>query len=405
MLNPKTNQRELAYVVTIDSITPLEGYDRVELAHVGGWTIVVGKENFKPGDLGVYFEIDSKLPMVKPFVDMEFLAKKKFKIKTQKMCGVISQGLLMSASDFGGELYQDGDGTQYIRINEKSYAKGDFLTEVLGVTYASAADNERKKRTTDKYKRMSQRLGAKANTPFYKWMYQREWGKKVLYLLYGNKRKDGVIPWPAHICKKTDVERIQNQLYLLNDKQPYVATEKVDGSSFTVAIERGLFGRYKYYICSRNIVFKDESQKSYYDDNIWYEMYFKYNLKDKITQMIEDLNVSNLAIQMEIYGSGVQKRDYSINEHRIAVFHIISNREKLPMDRVVELCEKYDLPHVPIVCDNFIFPNTIEELQAFVEGAPSKLDGKMREGIVFYDKATGQIYTKFVSPEYLLKFH
>ena len=52
MLNA-ANERELAYLVKIDNITPIAGYDRVELAHVGGWTIVVGKNEFKPGDIAV----------------------------------------------------------------------------------------------------------------------------------------------------------------------------------------------------------------------------------------------------------------------------------------------------------------------------------------------------------------
>ena len=51
MLNPKTNERELVYVVTIDDIKPIEGRDRVECAVVGGWTIMVRKDQFKPGDL------------------------------------------------------------------------------------------------------------------------------------------------------------------------------------------------------------------------------------------------------------------------------------------------------------------------------------------------------------------
>lgn len=89
MLN-KDNIRELAYLVTIDAVTPIEGYDRVELAHVGGWTMVVGKQQFHPGDIAVYFEIDSKLPEVAPFTDNEFLAKKNYKVKTQKMCKSVS---------------------------------------------------------------------------------------------------------------------------------------------------------------------------------------------------------------------------------------------------------------------------------------------------------------------------
>ena len=108
MINAKTGERELCYLTRIDEVTPIPGYDRVELAHVGGWTIVVGKGEFKAGDPAIYFEIDSQLPEKPPFSDMEFLASKHYKIKTQKMCKSISQGLLMSVTQFGWEIQADG---------------------------------------------------------------------------------------------------------------------------------------------------------------------------------------------------------------------------------------------------------------------------------------------------------
>ena len=75
------------------------------------------------------------------------------------------------------------------------------------------------------------------------------------------------------------------------------------------------------------------------------------------------------------------------------------------MEKVVEICEKYDIPHVPILNTNYILPDTLEELQNYVEGENSKIDGLPKEGIVFYDKKTGQQYFKFVSPEFLIKYH
>ena len=62
MINPKTQQRELAYVVKIDAIEPIPGADSVEAAIVGGWKVMTRKGTFKPGDYAVYFEIDSKVP-------------------------------------------------------------------------------------------------------------------------------------------------------------------------------------------------------------------------------------------------------------------------------------------------------------------------------------------------------
>ena len=88
------------------------------------------KGTFKKGDLALYFEIDSKVPATEQFA---FLEKKHYKVKTQKYTfggkgNFISQGLLMSAEDFGGTVYQDGSGIYYFHINGKSYAEGDFLT-------------------------------------------------------------------------------------------------------------------------------------------------------------------------------------------------------------------------------------------------------------------------------------
>ena len=403
----KNGTRQLAYVVVVDTVTPIEGYDRVELAHVGGWTVVVGKNEFHAGDPAIYFEIDSKLPEVKPFINMEFLAKKGYKVKTQKMCKSISQGLLMSAANFENQGWSKNELNHIIDSNGNVHKADDesrFLTKQLGVTYYVAEDNTRKANSVDKYKRMAQRNGKLFSHQPFRWLMKRDWGKKFLFVFFGRKR-DKKNEWPSHICSKTDVERIQNMIWVLNDKTPYVATEKVDGSSFTVTAERTRFGKIKYKVCSRNVVFKDENQKCFYDSNIYFEMYHKYNLKEKITKILNDLNLQNVAIQAEIYGTGIQKRDYSLNnEHRIAIFHIVSNNIKYPMDKVVEICTKYDLPHVPIINYNYILPNTLDELQEFTEKYSSILDNKEKEGIVFYD-VTGQKYFKFVSPNFLMKYH
>ena len=415
MLNPKTQQRELAYVVLIDYIEPIVGSDNCECAVVGGWHIMVRKGQFNVGDPGIYFEIDSKVPNTNPA--FAFLEKRNYKIKTQKYTfggkgNFISQGLLMHAEDFGWKNGLDADGHTLIydpKDNSRFwYADGEdrFLTKELGVTYADAEDNQRKAPSVDKYKKMAQRHPEIFRKPFVRWLMKRQWGKDIMFFLFG-KKKDKKNGWPSHIASKTDVERIQNMIWLLKDKQPYVATEKIDGSSFSAMCERGKFGKINYYVCSRNVVFDTPDAPCFYDSNIYFEAWNRYNLKEIITNILKDYNLPNIAIQAEVYGDGVQKRDYSLSngEHQMAVFHIVSNGVKFPMDKTVEICEKYGLPHVPIVDDNYIFPDTIEELQAYVEGETSHIDGKPREGIVFYDKTTGQIYTKFVSPNFLMKYH
>ena len=408
MLN-KNGERELAYVVHIDNIIPIEGADRVEQAIVGGWHIMVRKGQFQIGDLAIYFEIDSKVPE-KP--EFEFLAAKHYKIKTQKYFKgtVISQGLLMSAEDFGWEnttTDQFAGNTPIIKRPDGSYlTEGDFLTKELEVTYAEAEDNKRKANSADKYKKMAQRRPNIFKKKWAQWMMRRNWGKKVMFFFFG-KKKDKKNEWPSHIASKTDVERIQNMIWVLQNKNPFVATEKVDGSSMSVMAEYGKFNKINKYVCSRNVVFENPEQDCYYNTNIYFEAYEKYHLGEKIEQMLKDLNLPNIAIQMEVYGDGVQKRNYSMSngERKIAVFHILSNNVKMPMEKVVELCEKYDLPHVPIIDNNYILPDTIEELQTYVESASSAIDGLEKEGIVFYDKETGTQYFKFVSPSFLMKYH
>ena len=157
MLNANS-ERELAYVVIIDGIEPIPGYDRVESAIVGGWHVIVQKDQFKVGDPAIYFEIDSRVPSDREC--FAFLEKRHYKVKTLKMCKTISQGLLMHASDFGWTI-GDYNGITCISDDEGvlHYATDEsrFLTKKLGVTYADDEDNQRKAPAVDKYKKMASR--------------------------------------------------------------------------------------------------------------------------------------------------------------------------------------------------------------------------------------------------------
>jgi len=406
MLN-KDGIRELAYVVKIDNITAIPGYDRVELAHVGGWTIVVGKGEFHPGDLAVYFEIDSKLPEVEPFTNMEFLAKKHYKIKTQKMCKSLSQGLLMSAVNFKGQTYTDGNGIQYLHFDGTSYAEGDFLTEKLGVTYAVPDDNVRKAAPADKYKRMAQRHGKLfAKQPF-RWLMKRNWGKKILFVFFG-RAKDKKNSWPAWVSK-TDEERVQNIPWILNDKSPWIATEKIDGTSttFTMKRHKGIFGtQYEFFVCSRNVVFDKPDKKCFYETNVYTEMAEKYHMEDVLKRLLNEVftDAEWVTIQGETFGAGVQKRDYSLEGHDFRAFNlIVSNKGRIGSIEAEKIVNPYGIKWVPILETFFILPDTVDELLTIATGK-SVIDGKSREGIVFRSP-NGVKSFKAVSNEFLLEFH
>lgn len=388
MLNEK-KERELAYVVKIDEIHPIEGADRVEVAIVNGWHIMVRKDQFKPGDLAVYFEIDSKVPAEEPFM---FLEPKHFKIKTQKYFKgtVISQGLLMGFEDFGWE--------------KDAYKLGDFLTQKLKVTYAVEEDNARKASSVDKYKKMAQRHGKLFSHQPFRWLMRRTWGKKILFLFFG-KTSDKKTGWPAWVAK-TDEERVENMPWIFDNKSPFVATEKIDGTSTTFTMKRGKFGKNDFYVCSRNVVFDKPDKNCFYDTNVYIEMAEKYDI-EKILESIltDDPTLDWVTLQGETYGAGIQKRDYGLKEHRFAGFNFITSKEgRWDSVRAAKFMTQYNIPWVPILDENYILPDTIEELRAFSHSEGSRIDGVIKEGIVFRSQ-DGSMSFKCVDPEFLMKYH
>ena len=213
MLNAK-GERALAYLVTVDEIKSLEGYDRVEYARVNGWWCVVRKDELHVGDKAVYFEVDSLVN--KDDERFSFMEPRKYKVKTQKMCKVISQGLLLPLTEFP-EL--------------SKYDIGTDVTKKLGVTYYVKEDNDRKAKggnPNEKYNRMAAKHPKLAKKKWFRWLMKRMWGKRLLFVFLGRHIDEKKFRFPAWI-KKTDEDRIENCLWMLEDKQPFVVTEKIDG--------------------------------------------------------------------------------------------------------------------------------------------------------------------------------
>lgn len=407
MLNKK-KERELCYLVSVDKILPIEGADRVEVAVVGGWRIMVRKDCFKPGDPAIYFEIDSKVPATAPF---EFLAAKDYKIKTQKYFKgtVISQGLLMAPSDFGwgvvvaeddrGPGVVDDKG-EYHFLNDESR----FLTQKLGVVYSVAEDNVRKARDVDKYKSMAARHAKLfAHKPF-RWLMRREWGKKLLFVFFGKKKNTNA--WPAWVVK-TDEERVQNIPWILDDKtEKWIATEKIDGTSTTFTMRRKRFNKKEFYVCSRNVVFDKPDKQCFYDTNVYLEMAQKYNIEKILTHLLDKVypDAEWITLQGETYGKNIQKRDYHRPDRCFMGFNlIISNQGRMNSVSAAQLMMEYGIPWVPIISFDFAMPDTVDELLTIATGE-STLDNGMREGLVFRS-FDGCKSFKAVSNEFLMKYH
>lgn len=404
MLNIK-GQRELAYAVKVTNITPIEGADRVELAHVNGWQVMVKKGEYQIGDLAVYFEIDSKLPETEPF---EFMAKYKYRVKTQKFIkgAVLSQGLIMTPAELG----------------LKDVKEGDFLTDKLGVTYYEAEDNTRKADNKKLAELKADKFMEKWATKhkfLAKFAFIRNWRRKRFVKKYFANQKKTKTDWPYWVVK-TDEERVQNlpALFIDNHKE-YWVTEKIDGTSTTFTMLQAPKKKRHAIICSRNVVFNtpEKEDKNYYKDtdgNVYLEMFDKYDI-NKVLNFILDIHPDYefITIQGETYGGTIQKRKYC-DDHRLAIFNFIYKKKgEAPVRlnpaqmygkiKVINEELKTNLETVPIIGKMTLEDYTCETLLIDAEGA-SKIDGHSREGLVFRD-INGKESFKAVSNSFLEKYH
>lgn len=388
----KNGERMLAYTVTIDSITPIEKADNIELAHVGGWNVIIRKHEFNAGDMAVFFEIDSLLPETEW---SEFLRPKKFKVKTYKIgkFNVVSQGLLLPMS---------------ILPDNKTYSVHDDVTKLLGIKYYVAEDNARKAKSNPdaKYNNMCARNSKLAKKKWWKWLMKRACGRKLLFVFFGRK-KDNPKNWPVWV-KKTDEDRIENVMFMLEDKNPYVVTEKIDGTSTTFFLD--LTGRKPDFgVCSRNVRQMDADQKNFVSDmsgigNVYWEMAFKYDVENALKDIAKKHNYKHVVLQGETYGESVQGNKYKLDERRFAAFNLIFDGERLGSVEAKKILAEYDIPFVPIVDDSYILPDA-DDFEEFKQSADGKsvINKKcLREGFV-YRSQDGQKSFKNVSRKFLLK--
>lgn len=355
--------RKLVKLVVVDNIIPHNNADALELAIIGGWQCCVKKGEFQPGDKGVYFEVDSMLPVDVGF--FEFLAgrnerehegRKYARIKTMKLRGELSQGLLLPISHFG-----DVFGSALLQWG--AIEEEDKLTEVMQVMKYEPA---------------------------------------MPACLAGNAKGN----FPSFI-PKTDQERVQN---IKREYEKCVAsgelfevTYKLDGSSFTAfAInesndyDEGFNPRLG--VCSRNLELKIDENEG----NAFVQTFFKYRLDVKLHDYLFDTQ-RQLALQGEMVGPGIQKNFEGLESVQLYIYNVfdIDQQKYLLPNEARMICEELDLDYVPLFDSPMRLPETIEEVIAMADG-DSGLNGKYREGLVF--KSLDRDFSfKVISNKYLLK--
>lgn len=405
MVNEK-GQRELVYPAQITDIRPIKGYDKVEQAFVGGWSILVKKNQFNIGDWGIFFEIDSKVPEIPPF---EFLEKRHYKIKTIRMCGILSQGLLMAFEDFDGTDFQGAiDALRDAERRGKDLSKF-WLTNLLKVKYAAPEDNKRKDNFESSYRAASQKHPKIAKSWIVRKLKKYMWFRKLFTKLFNTKKKGTKFPTHFPYIKPTDQERCENMISILQDKTPYIITQKCDGSSATYILERKPFHQFEFYVCSRHVRQLTPNQKSYYEDNYYWDCAIKYDIKNKLKDYLQKHpDLKYICWQGEICAPKIQKNPHNLKEPHLFCFHMIDSKiGRYDIRDAVKIWKEYSMETVPIIDEKYILPDNFEDFKKATESfyVPSVCEGATNqpcEGWVLYKTTEPSFSFKNVSRKYLL---
>jgi len=377
-------ERKLASIRKIDKITKHTNADSLEICHVGGWRVVTKIGEFQEGELAVYFEVDSFLPMER---DFEFLRKSSYKkmgdlegfrLKTIRLRQELSQGLLLPLSIL------EKDDEMIIGVSKQPW--GDQLQ--LG-PYDDA-------------------IVIEEGTDVTEYMCVLKYEAPIPASLAG-KVKGG---FPGFI-RKTDEERIQNMTkeFEKMKEHKYFVTEKLDGSSATYYFRDGVFG-----VCSRNLELADPGEfepgvvmcedgiERPKKENTFWKVAKELFIEEKLGTLEQ-----NYAIQGELIGEGIQGNPYKIKGHTLRIFNVfnIDTQEYLGLDEMDEFLKKINVDNhplelVPVLDRDYKLPDTIEEILAQSDAKSVLHKDTDREGIVIrnHDKS---VSFKAISNTFLLK--
>ena len=426
--------KPLAYIVKIKDIREIPGADRIELATVMDYTVVVKKGEYKPGDLGLYIEVDSLLPdgltdeLRAKYTDIkegremadatkeeietalktiqesskypyfEFLRDRKFKIKSMKLgkFGVISQGILFKPSELGITDAKVG----------KDYTLQFGITEIV-------QDEEEAGLT-----------GKKDN-----WFVR----KLMRYSWYRNWRKRHNVSetWDPTNPGKSDEENVQKvytEMFKRYRDKKWVKTEKLEGQNITVFSEKvkpSLFDRIfhrnaenkRIGVCSRTRELNKNGNGKAFWDTV---------LRLKLDEKIKNIP-GEWFCRGEHVGPGIQNNIYRLPRTDIVFFDfyrkvyfeddinkkISFKWEKLNFEDSVRFAEQWGLKFVPVLDDDYELPEgRVNDKGVFVSGADVMLqesDGNTvfgnnlnhkREGFVLRLRDDYNVSFKVKNPNY-----
>lgn len=359
--------RKLASIKTIREVRNIPESDNLEHYRVDDWWVVDTIGKYSVGDSVVYCEIDSWIPHdLVPFLSKgkdprEFNGVKGERLRTVKLRGAISQGLLLPIESNTKTIIIDGVSYLFCSV---MWDEDDDVTECLGIQKFERQDEPQ---------------------------------------LAGNAR--GLFP---SRFQKTDETRIQScmravehQIDLYSDR--WQVEEKLEGSSMTIGMDGD-----EIHVCSRNLSLKlDDSNER----NSFVKAAKASGLLELLPEICGHYDL-DLAFQGELIGEGIQGNIYNLKGHQWRIFNIfdVTNQQKiLPQTRTNMIAEINDLfglqlQSSPIVGYAVnIGDLSVAQILALADGDSALLVGRQREGLVFKHMVNPDFSFKAISDNYLLK--
>lgn len=350
----------LVEVVRIGDICKHPNADTLSLTTVKGWNCIIKTGQFQPSDLALYVPIDSVLPgaMVEEH-QLEYL-KNGARVRTVKLRGVLSQGLLLALPE--GHRFREGD----------------LVAEALGIT---------------------------------KWEPPAPSYQGAPNMAKATKNR----PNP-NFTRYCDPENIKNYPTVFNGGDVVCVTEKIHGTNARFgnikrAAPKGLWqrlirfffgrwmGEYEFAVGSRNVHLTGDNPQ-FYEDNIYHQIAKRYNLKDILPK--------DVTLYGEIYGDKVQDLTYGLTNGQmdVAFFDMKVGDKYVRWQEFLDFCYQHRLPHVPLLYTGFYTEGLLAE---HTSGKSLLAPKQMREGCVIKttteenDIHIGRKILKSVSEEYLLR--
>jgi len=374
-------------VVRIKEVRVHPNADKLEIVPIEGYQAVVGKGQYKVGDLAYYIPPDSIVPDRPEF---DFLWKgplegpaplKRRRIAAKRLRGEWSEGLLMPL-----EQHQTCWSTpRGIPVDDgKVYQvkEGDDLAEMIGITHYDPEEEPASTRGTNKSVR-------KAKIPT-TW---RGWVNFIKMYIRGERCEGGPTGLPVY-----DVEALKKHMHVFEEGENVIATEKIHGSNARYSYVKGFFGYGHMYAGSRNLWKSIDSTCAWrraLKDNPWIEMWCKahpgYALYGEITPTQKGYD----------YGSNGKVR-FFLFDIRDTKGNWVTRQEAQDL---IGDWNTFMQVSVPIL---YAGPFNLDHLRKLVDG-PSYVTGvkHLREGIVIkaqpdrYAHNLGRVQLKIVSNEFL----